>query len=394
MEETTGNPAGPAIESRLADPAESVRVVALAELMKPEADPARVVSGVAACLDHSSEKVRKLAVVVLGKVAAKGVGSEPAVSALIRGLDASQPMPVRMFAALGLVQARAAAEPAIEVLCRAVIAPASKYNPPGSSESAAAPGATSAPASPADAKAESGAKAGSAESAKPAKPAPPPGAPTPEDVLRLNASLALSGIGAPAVPWLRRLLRAPDPAVVTVAIGALGLIGPAARDALPDLQAMAASTDPKIRQAAAGALVKVSGNPAAGLPVLAQDLASPDPAVRTATLERIGELQEKGQSAGPQVAACLADPAPEVRAAAALTLVKVKADPAETVRRLIPLLDDPSADVKLGAAQALGTLGPQASPARQRLESIEQEKEKDKPLAAVAKAALKNMGGP
>lgn len=391
MEETTGNPAGPAIESRLADPAESVRVVALAELMKPEAEPARVVGGVAACLDHSSEKVRKLAVVVLGKVAAKGVGSEPAVAGLIRGLDASQPMPVRTFAALGLAQARAAAEPAIEALCRAVIAPASKYNPPGSSESAAAPGAMSAPASPADAKAETASKV---DPAKSAKPAPPPGAPTPEDVLRLNASLALSGIGAPAVPWLRRLLRAPDPAVVTVAIGALGLIGPAARDALPDLQAMAPSADPKIRQATAGALVKVSGNPAAGLPVLAQDLASRDPADRTATLERIGELQEQGQSAGPQVAACLADPAPEVRAAAALTLVKVKADPAETVRRLIPLLDDPSAEVKLGAAQALGTLGPQASPARQRLESIEQEKEKDKRLAAVAKAALKNMGGP
>lgn len=391
MEETTGNPAGPTIESRLADPAESVRLVALAELMKPEGEPARAVNSVAACLDHSSEKVRKLAVVVLGKVAAKGAGAEPAVSALIRGLDASQPMPVRTFAALGLAQARAAAEPAVEALCGAVLAPASKYTPPGASETAPATDPTSSPASPADAKADAGAKAESAKSAKPAKPAPPPGAPTPEDVLRLNASLALSGIGAPAVPWLRRLLRASDPAVVAIAIRALGWIGPAARDALPDLQPMTASADAKIRQAVGGALIKISENPAAGLPVLTQDLASPDPAQREASLGQIGELQELGQSAAPQVAPCLADPAPEVRAAAALTLVKVKADPAETVRRLTPLLEDPSADVKFSAAQALATLGPKASPARTGLESMQQGK--DKRLATVATAALKNICG-
>src|SRR5579863_1942945 len=91
--------AAPTLDARLGDPAESVRLAALAELMKPEAQPSRVVDAVAGCVEHSSVKVRKMAVVVLGNVAAKGVGAEPAVAALIRGLDASQPAPVRTFSA-------------------------------------------------------------------------------------------------------------------------------------------------------------------------------------------------------------------------------------------------------------------------------------------------------
>jgi HEAT repeat protein len=181
MEKTTGSEhPGPTMEARLADPAEPVRLAALAELMKPDAEPTQVLEGVAACLNHSSTKVRKLAVVVLGKVAAKGQGAPSAVSALTRALDDAPPMPVRMFAAVGMAQAGPAAEPAIETLCRAMDARAANPNPP--------------------------------------QPIGPASAASAEEMLRLNASLALRGIGAPAVPSLRRLLRAADPAVVTAAI--------------------------------------------------------------------------------------------------------------------------------------------------------------------------------
>jgi HEAT repeat protein len=360
MGQTTGSEqAGSTIEARLADPAEPVRLAALAELMKPDAEPARVLEAVAACLNHSSAKVRKLAVVVLGKLAAKGQGVTPAVPALIRALDETQPMPVRVFAAVGLAQAGPAAEPAIEPLCWAMNDPSAKRKPPAHASPAGAPGAASAL--------------------------------SPEDVLRMNASLALSGIGAPAVPWLRRLLRASDQAVVIAAISGLGRIGPAARDAAPDLQQLAASPDAKTRQACSAALVKITGNPAAGLPALLQDLRSPDPSLRKASLAHIGELQALGESATPSILPGLTDSDPEVRAASASALAKVQADPAEIVPRLTNLLQDPAPDVRVSSAMALASLGPEASPARASLESMQ--RETDKRLAAVAKAALKNIGG-
>ena len=339
MGQTTGSEqAGPTMEARLADPAEPVRLAALAELMKPDAEPTQVLEGVAACLDHSSTKVRKLAVVVMGKVAAKGQGAPSAVSALIRALDDAQPMPVRMFAAVGLAQAGPAAEPAIEALCRAMDAPAANPNPP-----------------------------------QPVGPAGATGAASAEEVLRLNASLALRGIGAPAVPWLRRLLRASDRAVVIAAVETLGRIGPPARDASPDLQQITASPDAKMRQACSSALVKITGNPAAGLPALLQDLRSPDPSLRKDSLAYIGKLQVLGESATPSILPGLTDSDPEVRAAAALTLAMVQADPAEIVPLLTNLLQDPGPNVRVSAAMALASLGREASPAHASLSRYSRE---------------------
>jgi len=355
METTGRDQTGAAIEARLADPAEQVRLAALAELMKPDAEPARVLESVAACLDHSSAKVRKLAVVVLGKVVASGQGVQPAVLALTKALGETQPMPVRVFATVGLAQAGPAAAPAIEALCRAMDALAAKPRP--------------APAGPASAT----------------------GAASDKDVLRSNASLALSRIGAPAVPSLRLLLRAPDPAVVIAAISALGWIGPPAGDASPDLQQLTTSPDAKTRQACWSSLVKITRNPAAGLPALLLDLRSPEPSLRQASLAHIGELQALGKSATPNILPALADCDPEVRAAAASTLAKVQADPGAIVPGLTNLLQDPTPDVRVSAAMALAALGCKASPARASLESMQQET--DKRLAAVAKAALKNIDG-
>jgi HEAT repeat protein len=358
MEQTTGREhPGPTMEARLADPAEPVRLAALAELIKPDAEPTQVLEGVAACLNHSSTKVRKLAVVVLGKVASKGEGAPSAVSALIRGLDDAQPMPVRMFAAVGLAQAGPAAEHAIEALCRAMDAPAANPNPP-----------------------------------EPVGPAGATGAANAEEVLRLNASLALRGIGAPAVPSLRRLLRASDRAVVIAAVETLGRIGPSACDASPDLQQLTTSADPKTRQACSCALIKITGNPAAGLPPLLHDIRSPDPSLRKHSLAYIGELLALGKSATPSILPGLTDSDPDVRAAAALTLSMIQADPAEIVPHLTNLLEDPAPDVRVSAAMALASLGRPASPARALLESMQQET--DKRLAAVATAALKNIVGP
>ncbi len=84
------------IESGLRAVPEEARIAALAELLKPEVDPAPHLPAVDACLDHLSETVRHLAAVVLGRIGA------PAVGPLIRALSLEQPVPVRTAAALGL----------------------------------------------------------------------------------------------------------------------------------------------------------------------------------------------------------------------------------------------------------------------------------------------------
>ena len=195
----------PTMQQRLSDTDENVRLSALAELLKSEAQPAQFVEDVAASLDHANEIVGQLAAVVLGQVAAQGDAGAQAVPALIRGLDESHPKSVRVFAASGLARAGPAAAPALDPLCRAMTA--------------------------ADPK------------------------------LQFQAAFALSRIGAPAVPWLRRMLRASDPAVVSAAADALGWIGRPAKESAEDLRSLLSSPDPKIRQACDAALEKVAGQP-------------------------------------------------------------------------------------------------------------------------------------
>jgi HEAT repeat protein len=196
------------IQARLSDPAEEVRLGALGDLMKPDAEPAHFVDGVAACLDHSSEAVRQLAVVVLGQVAALGEDGKPAVPGLVRALDEAQPKSVRALAATGLARAGPAASSAIEPLCRMLTVP--------------------------------------------------------DKTLRSQASLALGKIGAPAVPWLRRVLRVSDPAVIVAAADALGLVGRPAKDAVEDLRSLQASADPNVQKACESAQEKIGGQTAAG----------------------------------------------------------------------------------------------------------------------------------
>lgn len=194
------------IQARLNDPAEEVRLAALGDLMKPDAEPGQFVDGVAASLDHANEKVRQLAVVVLGQVAAQGEPGRHAVPGLVRALDEAQPKSVRMLAASGLARAGPDAAPAIEPLCRMLNSQ--------------------------------------------------------DKSLRSSASMALGKIGASAVPWLRRTLRVADPAVIAAAIDALGLIGRPAKDAVEDLRSLRTSPDPKLQKACDSALEKIGGESA------------------------------------------------------------------------------------------------------------------------------------
>jgi HEAT repeat protein len=315
------------IESGLRSGAEETRVAALAELLKPEADPAPHLAAVDACLDHPSETVRHLASVVLGRVGA------PAVGSLVRALSPAQPIPVRTAAALGLAGVGPDAAPAVRELCRSLTSS--------------------------------------------------------NETLRTTASVALSKIGAPAASSLRLMLRFTDQAVVAAAVSALGFIGPPAAEVIPDLDVLAAGAPLPLQLACAAALVSASGDPARGLPVLLRALGYADPEIRKQTLERIAELGEAGHSALPHVLACVDDPSADVRAAAALTLGRVRAPADRAVAPLAMLLEDSAPAVRLNAAIALSGFGREAVAALPKLRARAQDP--DASVAAAARAAIETI---
>src|SRR5450759_5099622 len=225
------------IESRLRAVQEETRIAVLAELLKPEVDPAPHLPAVEECLDHSSETVRHLAAVVLGRIGA------PAVGSLTRALSPEQSVPVRTAAALGLAGIGPEAAPAVRELCRALTSP--DENP------------------------------------------------------RTAASVALAKIGAPAAASLRLLLRFTNPVVVEAAVSALAFIGPGAAEAIPDLESLATGASVPLQLALAAALVRTSGDPARGLPILLRFTGDADPVVRKKALDRTGELGAAAHPALP-----------------------------------------------------------------------------------------------
>ena len=96
----------------LESPAESDRLIGLAQLMSPEAEVGPHLASVMSCLRHESEPVRHLAVAVLGRV------RPPAVMGLLEALGKTQTVPVRMAAAAVVAGIGADASQAVPELCR------------------------------------------------------------------------------------------------------------------------------------------------------------------------------------------------------------------------------------------------------------------------------------
>jgi HEAT repeat protein len=306
------------------DPKPEARLAALGEALKPGV-PLPAPEAVASLLEDPEETVRQLAVVLLGRI------GPPAVPALTRALGEKQPVLVRAFAASGLAQAGPAAAPAAEALGKCL------------------------------------------ESA--------------EEKLRITAGLALSRIGAAALPVLRRALSAREPATAALAARALGWMGKDASPAAEDLKRLSASAAPEPRVAALAALVAVTGDAGRGLPPLTAIVQGSDRALRREAIERIGELRELGRGAAPALRRCLEDSAGPVRAAAALALARVKSLEPETREGLARLSRDPDPDVRANVAIALGSFGTSASAALQQLRG-----DPDARVAAIAAAGLHAIG--
>jgi HEAT repeat protein len=318
----------PDMLERLKDLAEHVRIGALVELLALATEALPDPQAVSPCLDDSSQSLRRLAVEVLVRY---GAG---AVSALNRGLDADQPLPIRVAAANALARLGPDAVPAIDSLCGSV-----HHEDP---------------------------------------------------MLRWHAGFALSKIGSPAIPALRPLLQSTALQVVATALDALERIGPEAKEAQEDIQQLALGTSsPQLQLACATALVSITGDAASGKPVMANALTQGDVDLRKSCIQRLGDLGPGAHDYGEELLQGAEDPSAEVRAVSALALAKVVGDPAIAVLPLTKMLDDSDPEVRANAAIALTRYGPAATPALPRLQALQQEKVER--VAAVAAAAISKI---
>jgi HEAT repeat protein len=320
----------PSMIKRLQDPAEYVRIGALVELLSTDQEALPDLEAVVGSLEDPSQPARRLVVEVLVRY---GAGGAPALG---HGLDADQPLTIRVAAANCLARLGPDAAPAMDLLCLSLQ----------------------------DKDAELG----------------------------WHSGFALSKIGPAAVPSLRSLLQSSDPQVVARAVDALERIGPEAKDALEDIQQLGVGeASPQLRLACATTLISLTGDPASGKPVVAEALASADVELRKACIERLGYLGSAAAVFEEELLQGSKDASGEVRAASALALARVFEDPAKAVPALTPLLDDSDPEVRANAAMALARYGPASAPALPKLQALHQDQEER--VAAVAAAAIGKIQG-
>ena len=307
---------------RIRDERPERRLAAVAEALKPGAERPRT-EDVAPLVDDADESVRQLAVVLLGQMGAA------AVPALVRALGQKQPTLIRAFAASGLAQAGSGASPAAEALGTCLASP--------------------------------------------------------EESLRIPAALALSRIGASALPVLRRALAAREGPTAVLAARSLGWMGRDASPAAEDLKRLSASSSGETRIAALAALAAVTGS-AKDLGPLTAIVQGSDRALRKEAIDRIGELKDLGRGLAPVLRRCLEDSAAPVRASAALALARVGSREAETREALIRLRKDPDVQARFHAAIALAPFGDSVAQTLREMAG-----DSDAGVAAVAAAGLHAM---
>ncbi|MGV8073232.1 MAG: HEAT repeat domain-containing protein [Syntrophobacteraceae bacterium] len=315
--------------AKLESPLEATASAALAELLISGEVPIECMDEVSACLEHESPHVRILTVELLTRQGGA------AVSALMRGLEETQLMPVRIAAASGLGRIGPDAAPATDRLCECLAAD--------------------------------------------------------DPQLRRHAGFALGKIGAATVPSLRGLFESTDPLVVSAAVDALEWIGRDAVDAVEDLRQLATSTSlPLLRLACNSALVKISGNVSETNELIRNMLQHEDKDIRKACLERVGMLGNSGGEYVPMILVVLEDPDAEVRAAAALALARIEEEPSRVLGPLTDRLSDPDEAVRANAAMGLARYGPAAYPALPALIAMRQDALGSN-SAAIAQGAIEKI---
>lgn len=322
-------PSSASFAQRLKDPRADLRAAALGDALKP-GGPAATAAEVGPLVDDPDTGVQQLAVVLLGQIGA------PAVGPLAKALEEKHAPVVRIFAASGLMRIGSAAAPAAEALGKCL--------------------------SDAD------------------------------EGLRLNAALALSRIGPPALPVLRRALSAEKSAAP--AARGLGWMEKDAAPAVEDLRRTATAGPVNARVSASAALVRVTGDPGAGLPALILLISAKDKpaALRSEAIERVGEMQDKGKGAAAALRGALDDADSLVRSSAALALARIGNLEPETGAALTRKLTDPDVTVQTHAAIALERFGLAAKAALPALKNLAAKG--DPQVRLVAGAAVRSIEPP
>jgi HEAT repeat protein len=199
---------------------------------------------------------------------------------------------------------------------------------------------------------------------------------------------AAAELGAPAVPYLRKLaLRDENRHVQHRAREALQKMGAAA---VPALIEPLADDDAEVRIEAAYALIHLAGDAQAALdPLIAALQHDTDPTVRRYAAMALGRLGPAGQPAIPALAEALKDGHAPVRAEAADALGRLgtRVETETVVNLLIGALSDPEPEVRKEAAEALEGIGPRAKAAVPALTTLEQ-KDPSPQVRQEAKEAL------
>jgi len=175
---------------------------------------------------------------------------------------------------------------------------------------------------------------------------------------KISAAGALGRIGPEAkeaVPALAEALKSLSLDVRDYAVNALGKIGPEAKEAVPALTE--ALKDLDFKWDAVKALGKI-GAPA--VPALAEALKDPDSGVRISATDALGRI---GAPAVPALTEALKDPDVIVRDYAAEALGKIGPEAKEAVPVLTEALKDPDLNVRISAAKTLGKIGSEAKEA-------------------------------
>lgn len=201
-----------------------------------------------------------------------------------------------------------------------------------------------------------------------------------------------NGPGGPEdVPALIKALKHGEAHVRSEAAEDLGLIGPAAADAIPELlQLCQPDADPLIRVAAAKAVASIDPNHDKAVLLLMEALTDKAGKVRKRAAESLGDLGPCAASAVAALTEAVADADPTVSWAAIDALGQIGPKAESAVPTLVEALKDTS--TRGAAIDALGQIGRKAQKAIPALEQVLNGD--DLAVRWAAAAALVRIGGP
>jgi HEAT repeat protein len=203
-------------------------------------------------------------------------------------------------------------------------------------------------------------------------------------------ALALSGLTCAAraadVDALVKQLKSPDVDLRRAAAKGLSEAGADAKPAITALSAALSDKDLFVRRFAAQALGEIGPDARPAVKPLTEALKDPKKEVVEAAATALGKI-----GAAEPLAALVGDTkrdaAPRRKAVEALGMMK--ADAKSAVPALTKALKD--RDLRIEAAEALGEIGPDASPALKDLQAIADSKERDRNFKKAVNDAIKKI---